>query len=177
MTWQPRTTARTGIASAAAAAVLTSAFAVGQLERLEGNVLRVYPDRLANNLPTYCAGMTDRAAPVGTQLTSDTCRAVNGATLIEYGAAVLRCLKWDNVSGYRLIAITLFAINVGKDGACGSRAVRLLNAGRIAEGCRALAFGPDGRPAWSYAGGVFVQGLLNRRIAEADICTKEGSPP
>lgn len=59
---------------------------------------------------------------------------------------------------------------MGRTGACGSQAVRLLNAGQIAQGCNALVRGPDGKPAWSYADGWYVQGLQNRRQAERALC-------
>jgi GH24 family phage-related lysozyme (muramidase) len=159
-----------GIVPAALLAALTSPLAYFTLERWEGNVLQVYVDRQAGGVPTYCAGRTDPSASVGTRLTSDECREVNKATLLEYGYAVLDCVDWNRLTAKRLIGLTMFAINVGKQGACGSQAVRLLNAGRIAQGCDALAFGPDGKPAWSYAGGRYVQGLQNRRQAERVLC-------
>lgn len=184
MAWKPSTkkpsvpaaVLRKGVIPAALVAALGSGFAVVTLEQFEGNVTAVYADKLAGGLPTYCAGRTDWKAPVGTRLTSDTCKEVNKITVLEYGYAVLACTTWDNLSGYRLVALTMFAINVGKQGACGSRAVRLINAGQIVEGCRAIAYTPDGRPSWSYAGGKFVQGLHNRRQAEAVLCVKDGGP-
>lgn len=162
--------ARKGAVPVALAAALTSPLAFQSLERLEGNVLAVYADHLANDLPTACAGRTDRTWEVGTKLTSDECQQINKITLIEYGYAVLGCTNWDYLSANRLIGLTMFAVNVGKEGACGSRAVRLINAGDVVQGCEALVTGPDGRPAWSYAGGVFVQGLQNRRKAERKLC-------
>jgi len=114
------------------------------LERWEGNILIVYADKLANNIPTYCAGRTDWRAPVGAKLTSDQCAAVNKATLLEYGYAVLACTQWQYLTPTRLVSLTIFAINVGAPGACGSQAVRLINAGQIAAGCRAIAYTPSG---------------------------------
>jgi GH24 family phage-related lysozyme (muramidase) len=166
----PAAVLRKGVIPAALLAALSSPFALSTLERMEGNVLQVYKDHLAGGLPTYCAGRTDRAAVVGTKLTADDCRDVNKATLLEYGYAVLGCVSWDYLSAKRLVGLTMFAINVGKDGACGSRAVRLINAGQVTQGCEALARGPDGKPVWSYAGGVFVPGLQNRRQAEKALC-------
>lgn len=166
----PLALARKGAIPAVLLAALTSPLAYTTLERLEGNVKQVYADHLAGGLPTYCAGRTDPKAQVGTKLTDDQCREVNKVTLLEYGYAVLGCANWDYLTATRLIGLTMFAINVGKDGACGSRAVRLINAGQIAQGCDALARGPDGKPAWSYAGGQFVQGLQNRRQAERKLC-------
>lgn len=157
---------------AALVAAISSGGAVYELERLEGNVLKVYADRLANGLPTRCAGDTNHSMPVGTKLTSDQCQAVNKTTMLKYGAAVLSCTNWDHLNGDRLIGLTLFAINVGKSGACGSQSFKAINAGRIREGCNLLSTRPDGSPNWSYARGAYVQGLQNRRLAERDWCLK-----
>ncbi|WP_216293242.1 lysozyme [Delftia acidovorans] len=166
----PAALLRKGAIPAALLAALTSPLAFQTLERWEGNVLQVYADHLAGGLPTYCAGRTDRSAVVGTKLTSDQCQAVNKNTLLEYGYAVLGCVNWDYLTARRLIGLTMFAVNVGKDGVCGSQAVRQINAGNLRAGCDLIARTPDGRPNWSYADGVFVQGLQNRRQAERALC-------
>ena len=171
----PATLARKGAIPAVLLAALTSPLAFTTLERWEGNVLQVYADSLAGGLPTYCAGRTDPKAVVGTKLTSDQCQAVNKTTLLEYGYAVLGCVNWDYLTAQRLIGLTVFAVNVGKDAACGSQAVRQINAGAVKVGCDLIARTPDGRPNWSYAGGVFVQGLQNRRQAERVLCL-DGQP-
>lgn len=158
------------IVPAVLAAALTSPLAYSTLERLEGNVLRVYADHLAGGIPTYCAGRTDWNARVGSRLTSDECREVNKATIIEYGAAVLACTEWSNLTADRLIGLTMFAINVGKKGACGSQSIKAINAGQIAKGCDLLATRPDGKPNWSNAGDRYVPGLQNRRQAERALC-------
>lgn len=158
------------------AAALTSPLAYFTLERWEGNVLSVYADHLAYGLPTFCAGRTDRNAVVGSKLTSDQCQAINKATLIEYGYAVLDCTDWSKLDADRLIGLTIFAVNVGKVGACKSQAVKAINAGRISEGCDLIAKKPDGRPNWSNAGGRYVQGLQNRRQAERELCRKGLTP-
>ena len=176
--WRPNTNApkvpaavlRKGAIPAALLAALTGPLAWSTLERWEGNILRVYADNLAGGIPTYCAGRTDWKAPVGTRLTSDECREVNKTTLLEYGYAVLGCTEWSHLTPYRLVALTIFTINVGKAGACGSRAFRLINEGQYAAGCDALARSPSGAPVWSYANGKYLQGLQNRRQAERAIC-------
>lgn len=151
-------------------AALTSGGSVAMLERLEGNVLGVYADELANGLPTRCAGDTNHSMPVGTNLTADDCREINKLTMIKYGTSVLACTKWENLNGDRLVGMTLFAINVGSGGACGSQAFKSINAGRIQEGCNLLAIKPNGQPNWSHASGRYVQGLQNRRQAERKLC-------
>lgn len=169
----PLALARKGAIPAVLLAALTSPLAYGTLERLEGNVKQVYADQFAGGLPTFCAGRTDWAATVGSKLTDDQCREVNKITLLEYGYAMLGCANWDYLTATRLIALTMFAVNVGKEGACGSQAVRQINAGNVLAGCDLIARTPAGAPNWSNAGGVYVQGLQNRRQAERKLC-REG---
>ena len=158
------------IVPAALVAALTSGGSVAMLERLEGNVLHVYADSLANGLPTRCAGDTNHSMPVGTKLTADDCREINKLTMIKYGSSVLACTKWEHLNGDRLVGLTLFAINVGSSSACNSQAFKAINAGRIQEGCDLLATKPNGQPNWSFASGRYVQGLQNRRQAERKLC-------
>lgn len=169
----PASLARKGAIPAALLAALTSPLAYTTLERMEGNILRVYADHLAGGVPTYCAGRTDWNAKVGEKLTDDQCREVNKVTLLEYGYAILGCVSWDYLTASRLIGLTMFSVNVGKEGACGSQAVRNINAGRVMQGCDLIARTPDGRPNWSNAGGKYVQGLQNRRQAERKLCREE----
>ena len=166
----PAAVLRKGAVPAALLAALTSPLAYSTLERWEGNVMHVYADNLANGIPTYCAGRTDWKAPVGTRLTTDQCQVVNKATLVEYGYAVLGCTNWDFLTPNRLIGLTVFAINVGKDAACSSQAVRQINVGRVKQGCDLIAYRPDGSPNWSVSGGQFRAGLFNRRKAERTLC-------
>lgn len=162
--------AKKGAIPAALLAALTSPLAYTTLERWEGNILYVYADHLADGLPTYCAGRTDWKAQVGTKLTDDQCATVNKTTLLEYGYAILECVDWNYLSVNRLIGLTIFAINVGKVGACNSQAIQQINQGKIEQGCKLIAYKYDGTPNWSYAGGRYVQGLHNRRKAECSLC-------
>lgn len=164
--------ARKGAIPAVFMAALTGPLAHGTLVRWEGDIHKVYSDHLAGGLPTFCAGRTDWTAKPGTLLTSDFCQEVNKITLLEYGFAVLACANWDYLSATRLVGLTIFAINVGKDGACNSQAVKKINAGDIKGGCDLIAYTPGGSPNWSFAGGKFVQGLHNRRKAERDLCLR-----
>ena len=170
---KPSALVRKGVIPAALLAALTGPLATTTLERWEGNIRHVYADKLADNIPTYCAGRTDWSAPVGARISSDQCTEVNKVTLLEYGYAVLACTTWSQLTPTRLIGLTIFAINVGKGAACGSQAVARINAGRIAEGCDLLARKPSGAPNWSFASGVYVQGLQNRRQAERTLCLDE----
>lgn len=160
------------VVPAALVAALSSPLAYTTLERWEGNILSVYADNLADGLPTYCAGRTNKNAVIGTKLTSDQCKEINKLTLVEYGYAVLGCTNWDMLDADRLVALTIFAINVGKSGACGSQAIQSVNAGQVSKGCELLARKPNGDPNWSNASGKYVPGLQNRRQAERKLCRK-----
>ena len=73
-----------------------------------------------------------------------------------------------------LVAFTSFDFNTG--GWCGSRSNREFNAGNLKEACRAMAYAPSGKPAWSYINGsTFVPGLFSRRIRESGVCYEGAS--
>lgn len=168
--------AKGAIVPAALAAAITSPLAYYELEKFEGNILSVYADKLARGVPTRCAGDTNHNMPVGTKLTSDQCKEINKFTLIRYGTAVLSCTNWDNLTPRRLVGLTMFAINVGTTGACGSQSFQAINRGDIKAGCDLLARKPDGRPNWSSAGGRYVPGLQNRRQGERTLCLDGWTP-
>lgn len=153
-------------------AALSGGGSIAALEKLEGNILSVYADTLADGIPTRCAGDTNHKMPVGTKLTTDQCREINKLTMLRYGGAVLACTNWDRLTPDRLVGLTLFAINVGVNGACSSQSIKAINAGRIAEGCKLLSTRPDGSPNWSYIGNRYIPGLQNRRLAEREWCQR-----
>lgn len=155
-------------------AALAAPFSMAMLTRWEGNITHVYAD--SGGLLTACAGRTGLDLPIGTQLTDDRCTEINKATLLEYGYGILSCVRWDKLTQARVVALTIFAVNVGIKGACGSQAVKAINAGDIAGGCNLIAYTPTGKPNWSYANGVFVQGLHNRRKAERELCLGNVGP-
>lgn len=164
---------RKGAVPAALVAALTGPLALNTLTRWEGDIHHVYADKLAYNIPTFCAGRTDWTAKPGTVLTSDFCTEVNRITLLEYGYKVLECTEWKYLTPSRLVGLTTFAINVGADAACKSQAFLAINRGDIVAGCTLLAYKPGGGPNWAIAGGVYVQGLHNRRKAEMALCLRD----
>lgn len=164
-------------AKIAAPLVLGGAALLGAMHRWEDQRLTVYADTLAGGLPTYCSGRTQPPRPVGERLTHAQCDTIDAQTAAEYGRAVLACIPADKLDQNSFDAFTLFAINVGKSAACGSRAAQLMRTGNREAACKALARGPDGRPVWSFAGGVFVRGLQNRRQYEANWCLTLAEAP
>lgn len=137
----------------------------------EGTRYYAYKDIVG--IPTVCMGYTGSGIVFGRKYTHEECTAFLKKELYIHSTGLLKCVKRP-LKENEYNAYTLFAYNVGVSGACSSRAIRLFNEGRNAEACRALAYSPSGSPAWSYAGGKFVQGLHNRRIYEMRMCLGNG---
>jgi GH24 family phage-related lysozyme (muramidase) len=170
---------RTKIATGAL--VLVSATLTAFLGTWEGTGQNVvYPDKLASGLPTVCMGITRHTSPspvvVGDYWSAARCTEVEALVVSKGQLALADCLTNQAISQNTFDALSSHGHNVGTPSTCASRAVSLINAGRIAEGCRALAWAPDGKtPVWAYvtdARGkkVFVPGLHNRRLAEMRLC-------
>lgn len=161
--------------------VLASAGYLGFLHQWEdGGRTRntVYADKLAGGLPTACGGVTKRTSPVpvvvGEYWSDEKCAEVAGLVAVKGQLRLLDCVR-NAISQNTFDALSSHAHNFGVPSTCASRALELINRGQLAEGCRALAQAPDGRPVWSYVkdgkgGNKFVQGLYNRRLAEAKLC-------
>ena len=142
---------------------------IAHIAQLEGRDLVVRADALAYGVPTVCGGYTDWSLRVGQAYTKADCDRIDHDTAVKYGRGVLACVRVP-LNQNQFDALTLFAINVGVAGACGSRAVQLVNAKQYAAGCRAISRGPNGEYVWSYSGGQFRQGLANRRAFETKLC-------
>jgi len=139
----------------------------------------VYPDHLAGGLPTVCKGITRHTSPdpviIGDYWSDERCAQVEKLVTEKTQIKLADCIDNQAVTQKTFDALSSHAHNVGVASTCASRALGLINAGRMAEGCKAIAFANDGvRPVWAYVtkGGrkVFVQGLHNRRLAEMKLC-------
>lgn len=142
----------------------------------------VYADKLAGGLPTVCKGITRFTSPypvvVGDYWSPAKCAEVEQLVIRKTQLQLAECITNPNVGQNTFDALTSHGHNFGVTSTCASRAVALINAGRIDEGCKALAWAPDGKtPVWAYvtdANGQkrFVPGLHNRRLAEMGVCLK-----
>lgn len=142
----------------------------------------VYADKLAGGLPTVCKGITRFTSPypvvVGDYWSPAKCAEVEQLVIRKTQLQLAECITNPNVGQNTFDALTSHGHNFGVTSTCASRAVALINAGRIAEGCKALAWAPDGKtPVWAYvtdANGQkrFVPGLHNRRLAESRLCAE-----
>jgi len=170
------------IATGALALILGSSSLMAFLGKWEGEGQNVvYPDKLARGLPTVCKGITRHTSPypviVGDYWSPERCAEVEQMVVEKGQLGLADCLTNPRISQDTFDALSSHGHNVGTPSTCASRAVGLINAGRIAEGCKALAWGADGRPVWAYvtdAQGkkVFVPGLHARRKAEAKWCAQ-----
>ncbi|CAJ49092.1 lysozyme [Bordetella avium] len=162
--------------------ILASAGLMGFLGHWEGEGQHVvYADKLAGGLPTVCKGITKHTSPypvvVGDYWSPDRCEEVERMVVAKGQLKLADCIQ-VHVSQPIFDALSSHAHNVGTAATCASRAVGLINHGRVAEGCDALANAPDGQPVWSYITDkqgrkVFVQGLRNRRLDERALCLSE----
>ncbi|MGY0708642.1 lysozyme [Bordetella bronchiseptica] len=159
--------------------VLASAGVMSLLGRWEGEGQNVvYADKLARGLPTVCKGITKHTSPypvvVGDYWSPERCAQVERLVVSKGQLQLADCIQVA-ITQPIFDALSSHAHNFGVPSTCASRAVGLINAGRLAEGCNALANAPDGAPVWSYVTDQrgrkrFVQGLRNRRLEERALC-------
>lgn len=165
----------------AGAIALASASLVAFLGTWEGQGQNVvYADKLARGLPTVCLGITRYTSPfpvvVGDYWSAARCDQVEQLVIQKGQLQLADCITNQQVSQNTFDALSSHSHNVGVPSTCASRAVGLINAGRIAEGCKAIAWAADGKtPVWAFVTNaqgkkVFVRGLHARRLAEADLC-------
>jgi len=134
----------------------------------------VYADKIAGGLPTVCAGITKhsytkRPIIVGEKWNSEQCHEAEQYVIIKTQKRLAECMPYSNQQA--LDAISSLSHNVGVDRVCKeSRAVRLINAGKIAEGCRAIAWGEKGQKVWSTSDKIYYPGLHRRRLDEMKLC-------
>lgn len=166
---------------AAGAIALCSSTLVLFLGTWEGNGQNtVYADKLAGGLPTVCKGITHHTSPypvvVGDYWSDARCNEVEQLVISKGQLQLADCITNQDVGQNTFDALSSHGHNFGTASTCASRAVGLINAGRIKDGCQALAWAPDGKtPVWAFVTGpqgkkVFIPGLHARRLAEAALC-------
>lgn len=140
------------------AAILAVAIVAG----FEGMRQFAYPDPATGGKPwTICFGRAYGVNP-GDRKSVEECKAMLLDDLTRYSQGVIGCTSVP-LPDERLVALTSFAYNVGVQAACKSSVVRLINAGKIREGCDALM-------RWDRAAGIKFPGLTRRRAKERELC-------
>lgn len=128
----------------------------------EGLRTAVYLDPVG--IPTYCFGETD-GARLGDTYTPEQCKAKLGARVEEFGRGVDRCIHHP-LPPKRKAAYTSAAYNIGVETFCKSSMARKENDGDIHGACDSLRL-------YVYARGVKLQGLVNRREQERQLCLSD----
>lgn len=128
----------------------------------EGTKYYAYYDIVG--VPTVCKGHTGPDVVFGKRYSVQECENLLRTDLKAHTEPMLKCINVP-INKNEYIAYGLFTLNVGVGAFCKSTALKLLNAGKHMEACDALM-------NWVYAGGKKVQGLVNRRTYERDICRK-----
>jgi lysozyme len=137
------------------------ALALGFVGVLEGRSLTAYLD--TGGVATICNGST-RGVKLGQSVLASECDAMFTADLIRHESAMLACLKRpQDLPDETYIAVLSFVYNVGGGQACASTLFRKLNAGDLRGAC-------DQLPRWVRDNGRVIAGLVNRRVAERDLC-------
>ena len=152
------------IASGLASASDFLEIAVPYVGKWEGLRLAAYRDVVG--VWTVCYGETKGVKP-GDRYTKAQCDAMLARELISYRARLHRYFSPETLAGrlpvHRDTAYTSLAYNVGVGGAGGSTAVRRLNGGDIAGGCKAITW-------WDKAGNRVWRGLVLRRAEDYALC-------
>lgn len=118
---------------------------------------------------TVCHGYTGKDIIPNKIYTEKECNELTIKDIDKHGRGVLQCINVQ-ISPKEYEAYTSFAYNVGINAFCTSNIVKTLNRGQHELACKGIYQHPNGKPAWSNAGGKYVQGLQNRRYKEYQTC-------
>ncbi|CAM0557115.1 hypothetical protein EHLJMEHL_02203 [Vreelandella titanicae] len=147
---------RIGLPAIGAAAIAIAAATVGFFEGKEN---QAYHDPVG--VVTICYGHT-ATARIGQTHSDAECEALLKQDLGKAFEAVDRHISVE-LPPTREAALASFVYNVGEGAFARSTLLRRLNAGQVREACDELL-------RWVHAGGIRLQGLVNRRLAERELC-------
>jgi lysozyme len=139
------------------------AAAIALVAGWEGLRTKAYLD--AVKVPTVCFGET-RGVKLGDSYTAHQCKTMLGNRLVEFEMGMRKCLRNpDTIPDGPYIAALSLSYNIGTGAFCRSSVRKLLDAGQIRQACDAFR-------NFTRAGGMRLQGLVNRREAERAMCLK-----
>lgn len=150
------------VISAATAAAIYIAAPI--IELVEGVEYKPYMD--IAGIPTVCAGITGPDVVWGKRYSNRECRNLLEKHIQIHGKYVQDAVTYP-IAPETMAALISFSYNVGGSAMRKSTAVRLINQGKIEEGCKALGM-------WNKAmvNGKLkvIKGLVNRRNEEIKLC-------
>lgn len=127
----------------------------------EGESLTAYIDPVG--IPTICYGHTANVQ-MGDVKSHEECLDLLSKEVRHFANGVDKLVK-PSMTPEVHAAFTSFSYNVGLGAFSKSTALRKLNAGDTVGACNELK-------RWVYAGGRKMQGLVNRRNAERELCLR-----
>lgn len=134
------------------------------IEKMEGVENKPYID--IAGIPTVCAGITGSDVNMKKTYTNSECRKLLTKHIAMHGKYVEDAIKVPIHPNTRAALIS-FSYNVGGSAMRKSTAVKLINQGKIEQGCKALGMWnkitKNGKK-------VVVKGLVNRRNEEIKLC-------
>lgn len=149
------------ISAATAAAIYIAA---PLIELVEGVEYRPYMD--IAGVWTICSGITGTDVILGKTYTKSECRRLLEKHIQIHARHVESAVNY-NIHPKTKAALISFSYNVGGRAMSNSTAIRLINNGKVEEGCRALGM-------WNKitrnGKKVVVKGLVNRRNEEIKLC-------
>ena len=163
--WGNRTAHKVTATVAAVGTAAAITMATPLVKKWEGVWTTAQVDRIGTGEPvTYCYGQTDEfgKVKVGTKFTIADCTKFLAASLPKYNAEISQCIKVP-ISDMTRASFISMAYNIGTTGFCKSSIPILLNSGKALEACNAMLY-------WVKAQGKTVQGLVNRRRDERNMC-------
>lgn len=114
---------------------------------------------------TQCDGETLGVTALSPKETPEGCAIKLDKRLAGFAQQVVACTPNLRGRDNQWAAAVSLTYNIGADAYCKSTVDRQFDAGNFAAACNAFS-------AWRYAGGKIVQGLVNRRAAERELCLK-----
>ena len=130
------------------------------IPKFEGTKYVGYRDIVG--IPTKCMGDTNDVI-VEKRYSTKECEQSLQTQLIAHAEPVLKCTPNLKGHNYQLAAAVSFAYNIGGAAYCKSTTAKRFNANDFKGGCDAMM-------SWVYAGGNKIQGLVNRRAQERELC-------
>ena len=134
--------------------------AMALIRQWEGEPLKSYQDIVG--VWTACVGHTGPDVIPNHTYTREQCDKLLETDTGRAYAYVAKCIRQD-LPVPVLAAFTSLTFNVGPGGVCGSTLQKRANAKELNAACSQIL-------RWNRAGGKIVQGLVNRRKAEYDLC-------
>lgn len=157
---QTRTAKIVGGGGGIAAAI---ALAVPFIAQWEGHNSHPYKD--VAGVLTVCTGHTGRDIVVKHVYSDPECQTLLTADVQGTVDGILKVSPQLEFKPYVLAATISFTYNVGVNAYAKSSVARDFNTANYALGCRDML-------KYTYAGGRYLQGLANRRLAEYNVCMK-----